>query len=453
MTDRRLLEALRRALLHPVAPPEGGVGRLRRLVRAPAGPPGMARVGRLRQAGVALFAGLFGLLGMGGVAFALGPRTTIGPAVRNVAHDVGLPVDSGRLPDARDALDRLRDALDSGKTEDVERQASLLKRRLSSLDRGEQAKISAASGLLQVAAPATVIAAAEGAATVSTLLVAPPGGTMAAGVARTFTVRRALSVRVSDNLAGVALSIAPDGSCSDIACVATSAGPHTVTAQLGPAAGSAVITVVAGKIDHFVVRPPAKAPTAGVASQFTMFGADVYGNLTADTPPPANLTIAPHGTCSRLSCTTNKSGPHTVTADLAAPPVGITVVAGPLHPIAVTPLIRTASAGSAQSFTVSGFDSFDNPTDPPAAVFSVADGACDPSGCSASQVGIHRVTAAVGDIQATASLEIIPAGLATLNVVAPSSLTAGDAAAVSVDGLDRFGNNLGDLTKLAALSI
>src|SRR4051794_4863358 len=198
----------------------------------------MTKAGRLRQVSLAFFASMFALLGMGGVAFALGPRTPIGAAVRNVAHDVGLPVDSGRLTDARDVLLRLKDAIDAGKTDEAQRQASVLKRRLSSLDQGEQDKIAAATGLLQVA-----LAPPGGGDVAPALVLVPPAGTLTAGPATPFAVHHALRGGVWEAVTGVVLWRAPDGTCRDTTCVATLAGPHTVTARRGPATGSAAVTV------------------------------------------------------------------------------------------------------------------------------------------------------------------------------------------------------------------
>src|SRR4051794_27060974 len=103
MTDRQLLETLRRTLVIADAPPERRVEQLRRLVLD--GPPPVAVAAAstrrtasrtwaaARRAMAVPVIAVAGLIGTTGVAFALGPRTPIGATVRNVAHDVGLPVE------------------------------------------------------------------------------------------------------------------------------------------------------------------------------------------------------------------------------------------------------------------------------------------------------------------------------------------------------------------------
>ncbi|MDQ1396570.1 MAG: hypothetical protein QOG64_1829, partial [Acidimicrobiaceae bacterium] len=155
MTDRRILEALRRILVTPAAPPERSVQRLRLLVTTTAGRPQPAlgwRAAWHRRMAAPVIA-LGALLGMSSVAFALSATTPLGGVVRNVAHDVGLPVDSGRLVDIRDNLTRLRTALSAGDTKQARREATALKKRLAGLHPDEQGQLPEAGGLLEQALP------------------------------------------------------------------------------------------------------------------------------------------------------------------------------------------------------------------------------------------------------------------------------------------------------------
>src|SRR5436305_936365 len=117
MTDRQLLESLRRTLVTADAPPEHRVEHLRSLVLEFQAAPQTATAttaaasasraprriwANFRRAVAVPIIAVAALVGTTGVAFALGPRTQIGATVRNMAHDVGLPVESARVVNVRD---------------------------------------------------------------------------------------------------------------------------------------------------------------------------------------------------------------------------------------------------------------------------------------------------------------------------------------------------------------
>src|SRR5436190_14808963 len=397
MTDHHLLDSLHDVLVAEREPPVARVAQLRRLVIDMAPAPqaastvatangnadtagstsrlstGWASFQRVMAVPVLAIAGL---LGMTGVAFALGPRTPIAAAVRNVAHDVGLPVESARLIGARAAVARLQQALSRGDNEGAARQAKALKQRLTRLHPDEQQKVPEAVPLLQQALPATAstgdpaLAPDAGAAPVTViipgieqLVLAPSQPSMVAGVGEAFAVNR-IDAKGRDlgSVDGAVLTISPDGSCSAMTCSATSAGPHVVIVSARSLLGRAAVTVVPGALDHVALSPEYPTVTAGTPQSFTVRGFDAYGNDAGDVTTSTSLAIAPDGSCTGATCTATTAGLHTVTptSGPSARPISLVVTAGPLDRLAVSPPAASIVAGDTQPFTIAGFDAFGN---------------------------------------------------------------------------------------------
>ena len=185
--DDVLLAALGRALEVPDAEPSGAeVAALHQAISGGA-TDAVARPRRARRRG--WVAGLVGgaVLGLTGTAAAVNSSAVPVPdPVRDVAHSIGLPVDSRQLDDAKDALDDLRDDLEDRDRRKVSESATELRLLLAALTDDERRSIEAdanaalaqADALLApgvvTPAPTTAPAAPTGPQTATT--VAPPRG-------------------------------------------------------------------------------------------------------------------------------------------------------------------------------------------------------------------------------------------------------------------------------------
>ena len=143
--DDVLLAALGRALEVPDAEPSGAeVAALHQAVSAGGASDAMARQRRARRRG--WVAGLVGgaVLGLTGTAAAVNSSAVPVPdPVRDVAHSIGLPVDSRQLDDAKDALEDLREDLEDRDRRKVSESATELRLLLAALTDDERRSIEA----------------------------------------------------------------------------------------------------------------------------------------------------------------------------------------------------------------------------------------------------------------------------------------------------------------------
>ena len=141
--DDVLLAALARALEEPDAAPSGAeVAALHQAVSASAANEALARQRRSRRRG--WVAGLVGgaVLGLTGTAAAVNSSAVPVPdPVRDVAHSIGLPVDSRQLDDAKDALEDLRDDLEDRDRRKVSESATELRLLMAALTDDERRSI------------------------------------------------------------------------------------------------------------------------------------------------------------------------------------------------------------------------------------------------------------------------------------------------------------------------
>ena len=135
----------------------------------------------------------------------------------------------------------------------------------------------------------------------------------------------------------------------------------------------------------------------------------------------------------------------------------LSVVANPVDHIAIAPASAEITAGGSQSYTAQSFDADGNPLGDVTAstTFSISpDGSCTGNDCTATVAGTHVVTGTNGSKTATASLQVDPGALDHL-ALAPASATiaAGGSQGYSAQGLDQYGNPLGDVTDSTTFTI
>jgi hypothetical protein len=136
----------------------------------------------------------------------------------------------------------------------------------------------------------------------------------------------------------------------------------------------------------------------------------------------------------------------------------LTVNAGPLDHLALSPASATISSGGSQTYTAQGRDQYDNSLGDVtgSTTFSIApNGSCTGASCTASVAGPHTVTGTKSGKSGTASLQVTASSTLDHIVVSPSSATisAGGSQAYTAEGFDASNNSLGDATSTTTFSI
>lgn len=250
--------------------------------------------------------------------------------------------------------------------------------------------------------------------------------------------------------------------------------------SLAPAGGSVVVNstgqapqlriTYTSPITDADVTVGAHVVAAGVANPVSM---TVTDGVVTEPVTPETLTISPTGgttgaTCTATACSATELGTYTVTATYADEVRKVTfdVSAGPAAEITLSPADTTVEAGAQAAYTVTGTDEFGNDLgDITADSLVTVTGpsgsglACPQGVCSVDTVGDHTVSASTpgaggAAVTDTADLEVVAADLATITLSPGSaSITSGQSRAYTVAGADRFGNDLGDVTADATITV
>jgi parallel beta-helix repeat protein len=293
------------------------------------------------------------------------------------------------------------------------------------------------------------------------IVVSPSPATIVAGAARGYTAEGfdAAGNSVGDVTAFTTFSILPDGACTGSVCTATVAGPHTVTGNDAGKTSIASLAVTPGALDHLVLSPASATIVAGASRSYTAEGRDQYDNVVGDVTAGTTFTIAPDGSCSAGSCSATTAGPHTVTGDNAGKrgTASLTVTAGALDHLVLSPSSATITAGRPQAYAAEGRDQYDNSLGDGTAstTFTIApDGSCATATCTPSEPGPHTVTGDVAGKTGTASLDVT-AAIVDHIVVSPATATmaAGGSQAFTAEGFDAANTSLGDVTAATTFSI
>ena len=219
-------------------------------------------------------------------------------------------------------------------------------------------------------------------------------------------------------------------------------GLHAITATVGNVSGSTGVTVTPGALARIDVDPPTATITADQTLPLTARGYDAKGNRVAIaptweatcgtvdgaglyTPGPARLCVA-YANESGLSGSSQ-----------------ITVVAGALARIDVTPPTAAITADEQQAYAAAGFDAKGNPV-PIVPTWSAAEGSISAAGLYTPRfVGTWTITAAVGPVYGSAEVVVAPGALAAIFVTPPSpTITADDVQAFAASGRDGKGNEV-----------
>ena len=201
------------------------------------------------------------------------------------------------------------------------------------------------------------------------LLLSPANATITAGGSQAYSAEGL--DQYGNDLGNVTthttFTIAPDGSCTNASCGASTAAGHTVTGTDSGKTGQTTLNVIPAALDHILLSPGAASTMAGAAQPFTVTGYDQYGNSRGDVTALATFSISPSGagtgaSCSGASCTATTVGTYSVTAVDAGKgaQASLTVTAAPLDHLSLAPATATILTRSSQTYSATGFDQYGN---------------------------------------------------------------------------------------------
>jgi parallel beta-helix repeat protein len=294
------------------------------------------------------------------------------------------------------------------------------------------------------------------------LVLSPASATITSGGSQAFTAdgRDQYDNSLGDVTSSTTFSIAPDGSCAGATCTASVAGAHTVTGAKSGKTGTASLQVSGGTLDHIVISPSSAAITAGGSQTYAAEGFDASGNDVGNVTAFTSFSISPNGTCTGASCIATVAGSHTVTGNDGGKTstASLTVNAGLLDHLVLSPASATIGSGGSQAYTAEGRDQYDNSLGDvtSSTAFSIApDGSCTGATCTASVAGAHTVTGTKGGKAGTASLQVTASSVLDHIVISPASATigAGGSQTYTAQGFDASDNSLGDVTAATTFSV
>jgi hypothetical protein len=210
----------------------------------------------------------------------------------------------------------------------------------------------------------------------------------------------------------------------------------TVTAQLANAVGSPVALAN-------VIVTWSKTGTGGSFSEFqskTNSSGKASILFTTSTVAGVTYTVAAKDQASRTGTSAN-----------------FTTVAGPVRRLVLDPLTASQPVNSGQTYTVTGFDEYNNPLGDVTAStsFAIVGGACSVNVCRSAVTGKHTVTGTDGAAKGTATLTVTagpPDHLAFGQQPTNVNVNAAISPAVTVKILDLFGN-LVDVSSTISITV
>jgi hypothetical protein len=238
------------------------------------------------------------------------------------------------------------------------------------------------------------------------------------------------------------------------------AGTHAVTATDGGVMATASVAVAAGALDSITISPATADVTAGGSQAFTAEGFDSHGNDLGDVTAGSTFASGvPTDEVNDASITFVAAGAHTITATdgRASATATVTVAAGPVASLTLTPADSTVTAGASVTFAVEGFDAEGNSVGDEAAVLTSDDSTDVVAGSQVTfgTAGTHTITATVGLRTATATVlvQVDPAAVGSITLtLSATTAKVKHSVTATVTAKDDFGNDLGDVTSQVTLT-
>ncbi len=219
-------------------------------------------------------------------------------------------------------------------------------------------------------------------------------------------------------------------------------GMWTVFANESGVTGFTSVTVVPGALAVISVLPPFAAITADDVQLYTATGTDAKGNAVTIAPSWWAGGGAIDGT-GRYAA--QRVGLWSVYANASgiSGRAEVSVSAGVLATIDVTPKDAVITADEILQYTARGNDADGNPV-AITPVWSVAAGTIDAGGLyTPGPLGTHVITAISGGLAGSTTVSVLPGALARIDVVpSAATITADDFLQLTAEGFDRQGNRV-----------
>ena len=199
-------------------------------------------------------------------------------------------------------------------------------------------------------------------------------------------------------------------------------------------------------LDHVSLSPPQSTIPAGDSQAYTVEAFAADGTSLGDVTSGA--VISGEG-CVSATCAPTVADEYEITASFAGRTAvaALTVEAGELDELRISPEAATVAAGEPQDLVVEGFDAQGNSLGPVAATLTMSTGSCNATSCVSTVVGEHAINAFFGGHSAQAAVAVTPGPLAAIQVFpADATVTAGAVQSYSTTGFDAYGNSLGPVT-------
>jgi hypothetical protein len=226
---------------------------------------------------------------------------------------------------------------------------------------------------------------------------------------------------------------------------------NTVSAAVGSVSGTASVTVTGGVLASITVSPSTTTLSAGGQQLFTAVGHDADNNVVAFTPTwsvaAGGGTI--DGTTGQFTAGTTAgtfTNSVTATSGSVSGTASVTVSAGPLANLVITPSSPSVAVGATKQFTVAGTDANNNPVSvTPLWSVLAGGGTIDDNGLftAGTVTGTYTNTVVVtsGTLAAVMTVTVTGGPLATLTVLpADTTIAKGSNATYTAVGKDSFGN-------------
>ena len=299
------------------------------------------------------------------------------------------------------------------------------------------------------------------------IVISPDTNTITASDNQTYTAEAfdLVNNALGDVTASTAFSIdvGAGGSWATNVYTSASAGTWIVTGTYSGLTDTASLTVNAGPLDHIAISPDGATIVAGYTETYTAQSFDQFNNLIADISSTTafSITTAAGGSWTTNVYTSAIAGTWTVTGTYTGltDTASLTVNAGPLHHIVISPDSTTVTAGSTQTYYSQSFDQFSNPiadisTSTVFSITSGAGGSWTTNVYTSAIAGSWTVTGTYIGLTDTASLTVNAGSLHHI-VISPDSaaITAGNTQAYSAQSFDQFDNPIGNVTSSTTFSI
>ncbi|MFH0816126.1 MAG: hypothetical protein V1934_04860, partial [Methanobacteriota archaeon] len=237
----------------------------------------------------------------------------------------------------------------------------------------------------------------------------------------------------------------------------TTPGAGTVTATNGTISGWVVVTVVIGELHHITVVPGVDSVNAGSSKYFVAIGFDLYDNVITGLPFLWSTDVGLIDSLGMLIAQTTM-GTGYVQASVGAVngTANVSIIAGALDHIIITPDTVTVTVGAVQAFAATAYDRYDNVVTGTTFTWTTNVGVIDVAGFFTSQTVPNTgiVTARFGMVTGSATVNVVIGAVDHIVVTpTPVTTTVGDSVQFSATAYDAFNNPIPGVTFIWTTSI